>query len=149
MRAVIQRVTRASVSVADETIGEIGTGLCVLVGVGREDSEADADSLAGKVVGLRIFEDADGKMNRDVGQAEGAVLAVSQFTLFGDARKGKRPSFGDAMLPERAEALFDRFCEQCRRLGVRVATGRFRTHMLVRIENDGPVTILLDTKKLF
>lgn len=149
MRAVVQRVTSASVTVDERIVGDIGAGLCVLVGVGREDGDDDADSLAAKVAGLRIFEDGEGKMNRDVLEAGGAVLAISQFTLFGDARKGRRPSFGEAMLPERAEALFDRFCETCRRLGVRVATGRFRAHMRVHIENDGPVTILLDTKKLF
>jgi D-tyrosyl-tRNA(Tyr) deacylase len=149
MRAVVQRVRRANVDVDGAIIGAIEQGLCVLVGVARDDVEADADSLADKVIGLRIFEDAQGKMNLGVLEVGGAVLAVSQFTLLGDARKGKRPSFGDAMAPERAEPLFERFCVKSRGLGARVETGRFRAQMLVELVNDGPVTILLDTKKLF
>ncbi len=149
MRAVVQRVTRASVSVEGAVIGEIGSGLCVLVGVARDDQDADADALAEKVVGLRIFEDAEGKMNLGVGEVGGALLAVSQFTLLGDTRRGKRPSFTDAMEPVRANELFERFCSRCRELGPRVATGRFRAQMLVELVNDGPVTILLDTKKAF
>lgn len=149
MRAVFQRVIRAKVSVAGETVGEIGPGACVFVGVARDDEEADAATLADKVLGLRVFEDDAGKMNRSVIDTRGSVLAVSQFTLLGDARKGRRPSFTDAMDPERANQLFERFCAACRAGGVGVATGRFRADMLVEIENDGPVTILLDTKKLF
>jgi D-tyrosyl-tRNA(Tyr) deacylase len=149
VRAVFQRVARAKVSVGAETVGEIGPGACVLVGVGKDDGDADADTLADKVIGLRVFEDDDGKMNRSLGEAGGSVLAVSQFTLFGDARKGRRPSFTEAMEPERANQLFERFCAACRRSGTRVETGRFRADMLVQIDNDGPVTILLDTKKTF
>lgn len=149
MRAVVQRVRSASVRVGDELVGAIGPGLMVLVGVARDDTEADADTLADKVLGLRIFEDDDGKMNRSVQDTGGALLAVSQFTLFGDARKGRRPSFVEAMEPGRANQLFERYCQKSRDAGASVATGRFRADMLVALENDGPVTILLDTKKLF
>jgi len=149
MRAVVQRVSRASVRVGDEVVGEIGPGLCVLVGVAQGDAEADAAALAEKVVGLRIFEDEAGKMNRDLLEVGGAILAVSQFTLLGDARKGRRPSFVDAMEPGRAAELFSRFCEEARARGARVQTGRFRAHMQVELVNDGPVTILLDTRKVF
>ena len=149
MRAVVQRVNHASVTVEAELVGEIERGVCVLVGVGRDDTEADAAALADKVVGLRIFEDDAGKMNLGVLEAGGALLAVSQFTLFGDTRKGKRPSFGEAMEPARAEALFEQFCAECRTRGAQVETGRFRTHMRVTLENDGPVTILIDTKRAF
>lgn len=149
MRAVVQRVTQASVSVGDEIVGRIGTGLCVLVGVAQGDDEHDATALAAKVVGMRIFEDDGGKMNRDVIEAGGGILAVSQFTLLGDLRKGRRPSFGDAMDPERASVLFERFCMEARELGVAVETGRFRTHMRVAIDNDGPVTLLVDTRRAF
>lgn len=149
MRAVVQRVLRAAVSVEGEEVGRIGAGLCVLVGVARDDLDTDAVSLAAKIVGLRVFEDGEGKMNRDVLETGGHVLAVSQFTLLGDVRRGKRPSFGDAMDPEPARGLFDRFCEECRSLGATVATGRFRAHMVVDLANDGPVTLLVDTKKAF
>ncbi|HEX3777304.1 MAG TPA: D-aminoacyl-tRNA deacylase [Polyangiaceae bacterium] len=149
MRACVQRVNHASVTVDDEIVGRIELGVCVLVGVGKEDSEADAASLADKVTGLRVFEDEAGKMNLSVLEAGGALLAVSQFTLFGDLRKGKRPSFSEAMEPVRAEALFEQFCAECRTRGARVETGRFRTHMRVELENDGPVTILIDTKRAF
>jgi D-tyrosyl-tRNA(Tyr) deacylase len=149
MRAVVQRVRSASVRVGDELVGAIGPGLMVLVGVAQGDTEADADTLADKVLGLRIFEDDDGKMNRSVQDTGGALLAVSQFTLLGDARKGRRPSFIEAMEPGRANQLFERYCQKSRDAGVSVATGRFRADMLVALENDGPVTILLDTKKLF
>jgi len=149
MRAVVQRVGRASVTVDGERVGAIGSGLCVLVGVGNGDEESDAEALAEKVVGLRIFEDDAGRMNRGLLEHGGAVLAVSQFTLFGDVRKGKRPSFVEAMEPVRANELFERFCGACRRLGAHVETGRFRADMQVELVNDGPVTILLDTKKLF
>jgi len=149
MRAVVQRVARAAVSIDGQTVGRIERGLCVLVGVARDDAESDADGLAAKTVGLRVFEDDEGKMNRDVLEVGGALLAVSQFTLLGDVRKGRRPSFGDAMEPERANLLFERFCERCRSQGVRVETGRFRAHMLVELTNDGPVTILVDSKRVF
>ena len=146
---MVQRVTHAAVESEGVRVGEIGPGSCVFVGVARDDSEADASALAGKVVGIRIFEDEGGKMNRDLLEAGGALLAVSQFTLLGDVRKGRRPSFGDAMEPERANALFELFVSHCRALGARVETGRFRTQMKVLLENDGPVTLLLDTRKAF
>lgn len=149
MRAVVQRVARAKVTVAGELTGEIAGGLCAFVGVGREDTDSDADALADKIVGLRIFEDGEGRMNRSLLEAGGSLLAISQFTLFGDARRGRRPSFGDAMDPEGARTLFERFCSRSKSLGVPVETGRFRTEMLVELVNDGPVTLLLDTKKLF
>jgi len=149
MRAVVQRVSEASVSVGGEQVGAIGRGLCVLVGVGAEDGEQAAGVLAEKVRGLRIFEDSEGKMNLDVQQVSGAVLAVSQFTLFGDARSGKRPSFSAAMEPVRAKELFEAFCEHLRRQGLPVQTGRFRADMQVALTNDGPVTLLLDTERLF
>jgi D-tyrosyl-tRNA(Tyr) deacylase len=149
MRAVVQRVSRAEVRVGEEVVGGIAGGLVVLVGVAKDDADEDASALAKKIVGLRIFEDEGGKMNRDVLEAGGGVLAVSQFTLLGDVRKGKRPSFGDAMEPERASALFDAFCAACRALGAPVETGRFRAHMEVELVNDGPVTILVDTARVF
>ncbi|AKU92307.1 D-aminoacyl-tRNA deacylase [Vulgatibacter incomptus] len=149
MRAVVQRVTRAQVRVGEELIGRIDAGSCVLVGVAGGDSEPDADLLAEKVVGLRIFEDEGGKMNLGLLESGGSILAVSQFTLLGDVRKGKRPSFVDAMEPARANELFERFCARCRELGARVETGRFRASMEVELVNDGPVTILLDTRKAF
>jgi D-tyrosyl-tRNA(Tyr) deacylase len=149
MRAVVQRVLRAAVEVDGETVGRIDAGICVFVGVARDDTDADANAIAAKVVGLRIFEDEAGKMNRDVLEIGGAVLAVSQFTLLGDVRKGRRPSFGDAMEPERANALFEGFCAACRERGARVETGRFRAHMRVVLTNDGPVTILIDSKRTF
>jgi len=150
MRAVVQRVNYASVTVEGAVVGRIDRGLCVLVGVGREDDEADATVLADKVVGLRIFEDDGQKMNLSVLDVSGAaVLAVSQFTLFGDVRKGRRPSFSEALEPVRAEELFELFCAACGARGVRVETGRFRTQMRVALENDGPVTILIDSKRAF
>jgi D-tyrosyl-tRNA(Tyr) deacylase len=124
-------------------------GVCVFVGVGRDDTVADAGALADKVVGLRIFEDDAQKMNLSVLEVGGALLAVSQFTLFGDVRRGKRPSFSDALEPTAAEALFEQFCSECRTRGARVETGRFRKQMQVVLENDGPVTILIDTKRAF
>lgn len=149
MRAVVQRVNYASVSVEEAVVGRIDRGLCVLVGVGRGDDEADAKALADKVVGLRIFEDDAEKMNLGVLEVGGAILAVSQFTLFGDVRKGKRPSFTEALEPTAAAALFEHFCAECRARGAWVETGRFRTHMRVALENDGPVTILVDSKRAF
>jgi D-tyrosyl-tRNA(Tyr) deacylase len=149
MRAVFQRVAEAQVVVEQAVVGEIGAGACVFVGVGRDDSEDDAAALAGKVVGLRVFVDDQGRMNRSLLDTGGALLAVSQFTLHGDVRRGKRPSFTEAMEPGRANDLFECFCRQCRALGADVQTGRFRAHMMVDLVNDGPVTILLDTKKAF
>jgi D-aminoacyl-tRNA deacylase len=149
MRAVVQRVTRASVKVNGEFSGKITEGLLVLVGVAQEDAESDADYLAAKIAGLRIFEDEEGKMNRSVVDIGGAILAVSQFTLFGDARKGKRPSFDAAARPERARELYEHFVAQIRALGLRCETGRFQETMEVELVNQGPVTILLDSKKLF
>ena len=149
MRAVIQRVKQAKVTVAGEITGEIGPGLLVLLGVGREDDEAAADYLAAKTVGLRVFEDREGKMNLSVQDAGGAVLVVSQFTLYGDVRKGKRPSFDDAARPEKARALYEYFVEQVRAAGVRCETGRFQEMMDVELVNDGPVTILVDSEKGF
>jgi D-aminoacyl-tRNA deacylase len=149
MRAVVQRVSRAKVTVAGEIAGEIGLGLLVLLGVGREDSEANADYLAEKIAGLRIFEDDGGKMNRSVLDVGGAVLVVSQFTLYGDARKGKRPSFDDAAPPQRARELYEYFVEKICRAGLRCETGRFQEMMAVELVNEGPVTILLDSAKGF
>ena len=149
MRAVVQRASRARVKVGDEITGEIGKGLLVLLGVGQEDGEGDADYLAEKVAGLRIFEDEAGKMNLSVGEIGGAVLAVSQFTLFGDVRRGKRPSFDAAARPERARQLYDAFVERIRARGLRCETGRFQEMMQVELVNNGPVTILLDSKKAF
>jgi D-tyrosyl-tRNA(Tyr) deacylase len=149
MRAVVQRVSRASVKVGGELAGEIGKGLLVLLGVAREDSEADADYLAEKVAGLRIFEDDAGKMNLNVMDAGGEVLAVSQFTLLGDVRRGKRPSFDAAARPEGAKELYEYFVERVRGLGLRCETGRFQEMMEVELVNTGPVTILLDSKKAF
>jgi D-tyrosyl-tRNA(Tyr) deacylase len=149
MRAVVQRVTHASVTSDGVAVGSIGPGSCALVGVARDDTDEDAVALARKVVTVRIFEDEAGKMNRDLLEAGGALLAVSQFTLLGDVRKGRRPSFGEAMEPERASTLFERFVAECRTLGATVETGRFRTSMKVLLENDGPVTLLVDTRKAF
>jgi D-tyrosyl-tRNA(Tyr) deacylase len=149
MRAVVQRVSRAAVRVNSETVGEIGPGLLVLLGVAHDDTAADAAYLADKIAGLRVFEDAEGKMNRAVAESGGAVLAVSQFTLFGDVRRGKRPSFDAAARPAQARELYDHFVAQIRASGLRCATGRFQEMMQVELVNDGPVTILLDSKKLF
>ena len=147
MRAVVQRVSRASVKVGNELTGEVGRGLLVLLGVSREDTEADADYLAEKIAGLRIFEDDGGKMNLGVMDVGGAVLAVSQFTLFGDVRRGKRPSFDEAARPERARELYEYFVDRVRGLGLRCETGRFQEMMEVELINSGPVTILVDSKK--
>lgn len=149
MRAVVQRVSRASVKVDGEFTGKIEAGLLVLLGVAQEDAESDADYLAEKIAGLRIFEDEEGKMNRNVLDVGGAVLAVSQFTLFGDVRKGKRPSFDAAARPERAKELYIYFVGRIRALGLHCETGRFQNMMEVELVNQGPVTILLDSKKLF
>ena len=145
----MQRVSEASVLVDGKVTGAIGQGLCVLVGVGQGDSEEDARWLADKVVDLRIFEDEQGKMNRSVLDVRGGVLAISQFTLFGDARRGTRPGFVDAARPEVAQPLYAKFCEQVRARGVEVGEGVFRATMQVRVVNEGPVTLLLDSKKVF
>ncbi|HZP23324.1 MAG TPA: D-aminoacyl-tRNA deacylase [Terriglobales bacterium] len=149
MRAVVQRVSRASVSVDTEITGAIDLGLLVLLGVGQEDSEADADYLADKIAGLRIFEDDAGKMNLSVTDVGGAVLAVSQFTLFGDVRRGKRPSFDAAARSERAKELYEYFVSRVRSFGLPCETGRFQAMMDVELVNSGPVTILLDSTKAF
>lgn len=149
MRAVVQRVTSARVTVAGELVGAIDRGLVALIGVGLGDDVSAAETLADKVVGLRIFEDVAGKMNLALGEAPGALLAVSQFTLFGDVRKGRRPSFSTAMAPASAEPLFEAFCAAARARGVQVQTGRFRADMQVELVNDGPVTILIDTERTF
>lgn len=147
MRACIQRVSRARVTVAGETSGQIGTGMLVLLGVAEGDTEADARQLAQKIAGLRIFEDAQEKMNLALGDIGGAMLVVSQFTLLGDCRKGRRPSFVAAAPAELAEALYQVFVEAVAERGIEVATGRFRQHMEVELVNDGPVTLLLDTRQ--
>jgi len=149
MRAVVQRVGRAQVSVRGEVSGRIGPGLLVLLGVGAGDGKADADYLAEKIAGLRIFEDEHGKMNRSVSEAGGAVLVVSQFTLYGDVRRGKRPSFDAAAAPELARELYEYFVERVRGFGLTCETGRFQEDMQVELVNDGPVTILLDSGKGF
>lgn len=144
MRALLQRVSRASVIVKGATVGEIGRGYLVLLGVTRADTTAEAKWLAGKVAGLRLFEDADGKMNLALADVGGAVLVVSQFTLYGDARKGRRPSFTDAAAPAEAEPLVEHFIDALRASGLFVATGVFGAHMDVALVNDGPVTLLLE-----
>ena len=149
MRAVVQRVSRAQVTVNGETTGQIGPGLLVLLGVARDDTEADATYLSEKITGLRVFEDAQGKMNRSLQDAGGSVLAVSQFTLYGDVRRGKRPSFDAAAPPEKARQLYEFFVTQIRRAGLRCETGRFQEMMKVELVNEGPVTILLDSRKAF
>ena len=149
MRAVVQRVSRAQVTVNGEIAGKIGLGLLLLLGVGRDDGEADATYLAEKIAGLRVFEDAEGKMNRSVQEVGGSVLAVSQFTLYGDVRRGKRPSFDAAAPPEKARQLYEFFVEQIRAAGLPCETGRFQEMMKVDLVNEGPVTILLDSQKAF
>jgi len=150
MRAVVQRVSRAEVRVEGEVVGRIGRGLCVLVGAGAGDGAEDVAYLADKVVNLRIFEDDEGKMNRSLLEVGGGLLAVSQFTLYGDVRKGRRPSFVDALEPVAAERLYEDFVAAARRAGVaEVATGKFRAMMEVDLVNWGPVTILLDSRKEF
>jgi len=149
MRAVVQRVTRASVKVEGEIIGEIGHGLVVLVGIARDDTKVEAAYLVDKISNLRIFDDAEGKMNLSVKDTGGGLLIVSQFTLYGDVRRGLRPSWIDAAPPEVAQPLYDFFVRQARTAVENVATGKFQAMMLLELINDGPVTILLDSKKLF
>jgi D-tyrosyl-tRNA(Tyr) deacylase len=147
MKAVLQRVTRASVTVDGQVIGQIGRGLLVLLGVEQDDAETDAQQLADKTIQLRIFDDADGKMNLSLTEVGGSLLVVSQFTLLGDCRKGRRPSFIQAAPPEIAERLYEAFVAAAGARGVRVATGKFRAMMQVELVNDGPVTLLIDSKK--
>ncbi|MHB0939827.1 MAG: D-aminoacyl-tRNA deacylase [Armatimonadota bacterium] len=149
MRAVIQRVAEASVTVEGQVVGSIGPGFLVLLGVGQGDAAADADYLAEKTAHLRIFEDAGGKMNLSLLDTGGAALVISQFTLYGDARKGRRPSFSDAAPPEEANRLYAYFCDRLAGYGVTVARGVFQAHMDVALINQGPVTMLLDSKKRF
>jgi D-tyrosyl-tRNA(Tyr) deacylase len=145
VRAVIQRVSRAGVSVAGEPIGRIGHGLCVFLGIGKNDGESNADHLAEKIKNLRIFEDENGKMNRSVEEVREEILVVSQFTLYGDCRKGNRPSFSDAAPPDEAEKLYEYFLGRLRGAGLIVATGQFKARMEVALTNDGPVTFIVET----
>ncbi len=149
MRAVVQRVSRVKVTVNGDITGEIARGLLVLLGVGEADKRGDADYLAEKICGLRVFEDAGGKMNLSVAEVGGAVLVVSQFTLYGDVRRGKRPSFDAAAAPQAARELYEYFVERIRAAGLRCETGRFQEMMQVELVNEGPVTILLDSGKAF
>ncbi len=149
MRAVVQRVRRAEVSVHGETIGRIGPGVLVLVGIAREDTAETGNGLAEKIVNLRIFDDDQGRMNRSVLQTAGEVLCVSQFTLYGDCRKGRRPSFDRAAPPEVARPLYEAFVESVRAFGLPVESGQFQAMMEVELVNDGPVTLLLDSEKIF
>lgn len=149
MRAVVQRVSSASVTVDGVIVGSIGPGLVVLLGVAQGDTERDLAYLAEKVVNLRIFEDEAGKMNRSLPETGGRMLVVSQFTLLGDVRKGRRPSFTDAASPDEGKRLYEAFCDEARGLGVPVETGRFQAMMEVMLVNDGPVTILVDSRKVF
>ena len=149
MRCVVQRVTEASVTVDGEVVGKTGPGLMVLIGVSSDDQEADLKYMADKVPNLRVFDDDNGVMNRSILDAGGEILAVSQFTLYGDARGGRRPSYFRAAKPEAANALYERLVEAWRQKGIHVETGRFRTEMQVSLVNDGPVTILLDSEKAF
>jgi len=144
VRVLIQRVSRARVAVGQDTVGEIGRGLCVFLGVGKQDNEQNADFFADKIRNLRVFDDEQGKMNRSVADIGGEVLLVSQFTLYGDCRKGNRPSFTDAAPAEQAEQLYQRVAERLREAGLKVATGRFQAHMQVSLVNDGPVTLVLE-----
>jgi len=147
MRAVVQRVTRASVTVEEQIVGEIGNGLVVLLGVARDDAETDADYMAAKIAALRIFDDAEGRMNLSLKDIGGGILVVSQFTLHGDVRRGNRPSWIEAAPPDKAENLYNYFVERTRQTIKRVATGSFRRMMQVELVNDGPVTILIDSRK--
>jgi D-tyrosyl-tRNA(Tyr) deacylase len=149
MKAVLQRVSSASVTVNEQVVGQIGAGLLVLLGVEQDDTEKDLVYMAGKVAHLRIFEDAEGKMNLSVGEVGGSVLVVSQFTLLGDCRKGRRPGFTKAAAPSVADSYYQQFTELLLRTGLDVATGTFRAHMQVQLVNDGPVTMLLDSRKEF
>jgi len=145
VRAVIQRVSRAEVKVAGEPVGRIGHGLCVFLGIGKNDGESNADHLAQKIKNLRIFEDEHGKMNRSVEEIREEILVISQFTLYGDCRKGNRPSFSDAAPPDEAEKLYEYFVQRLRGAGLIVATGQFKARMDVTLTNDGPVAFIVET----
>ena len=149
MRAIVQRVSRSTVAADGQALGGIGIGLCVFVGIGKDDGESDIDWLVAKISGLRVFKDVDGKMNLNIRQVGGSLLVVSQFTLYGDCRKGMRPSYDAAMPADRARFLYDMFVERCSKIGAPVVSGIFQANMAVGIENDGPVTLLLDSKKAF
>jgi D-aminoacyl-tRNA deacylase len=148
MRACLQRVSEAHVTVDGAETGRIGRGLVVLLGIGHDDGDAEVNWLADKIVGLRVFEDAAGKMNLSLKEVAGAMLVISQFTLFGDCRRGRRPSFTDAAPPEMAERLYEAFVGVVKRAGIEVSTGKFREHMLVSLVNDGPVTLWIDTAEM-
>ena len=149
MRAIIQRVTHAKVTIDNEIVGKIDRGLVALLGIALDDTQSDADYLAQKIISLRIFDDMEGRMNLSVKDAHGGLLVVSQFTLYGDVRRGNRPSWSDAAPPEAAEPLYEYFVSKCRELIMEVQTGSFRKMMQVELVNDGPVTLMLDSKKLF
>ncbi|WP_028257113.1 D-aminoacyl-tRNA deacylase [Veillonella montpellierensis] len=149
MRAVVQRVTSASVSVDAIEVGKVKEGLLVFLGISKDDTESDANYIVDKISHLRIFEDAMGKMNESIIDKKGDILLVSQFTLYGDVRHGRRPSFTEAASPEQAQLLYEYVVNQCRLLGITIATGTFQSHMMVELTNDGPVTILVDSKKIF
>lgn len=149
MRAVVQRVAYSKVTVDGNVIGEIQRGLNVLLGVGQDDSEKDIEYLAEKIINLRVFEDNNGKMNLSLLDISGELLIVSQFTLYGDCRKGKRPSYDKAARPEFAEDMYNKFVDYCKEYGIKVQTGKFQAMMMVEIQNDGPVTLLIDSKKEF
>ncbi len=149
MRAVVQRVSRAQVHVGNEMVGKIGAGLVVLLGISKSDAEADAEYLAAKITGLRVFDDNEGQMNLSLAHVGGAVLTVSQFTVYGDVRRGKRPSFDDAAAPDLARELYEYFVRKIRESGFICETGRFQAMMQVELVNDGPVTILLDSNRTF
>lgn len=148
MRAVVQRVKEGSVEIENKEVGRIAQGLVILLGVGQDDNEKDAEYLAGKIINLRIFEDKEGKMNFSAKDINGQILVISQFTLYGDCKKGRRPSFISAALPERAEKLYEYFVRCIKNYGLKIENGEFQAMMLVKIYNDGPVTILLDSEKL-
>lgn len=149
MRAVVQRVSESRVSVDGQAIGEIGKGLTVLLGIGKEDTDKDIEYLAEKILNLRIFEDENGKMNISLLDIQGELLLVSQFTLYGDCRKGKRPGYDQAERPEAAEVIYNKFVDYCKKYNIKVETGKFQAMMTVEIHNDGPVTLLIDSKKEF
>lgn len=149
MRAIIQRVSNSRVLVGDGVVGEIQKGLIVLLGVSNDDTEKDAEYLADKVVNLRVFDDNNGKMNLSLLDIEGELLIVSQFTLYGDCRKGRRPSYDKAACPEKAKSLYETFIRCCKEFNINIETGKFQTEMMVEICNDGPVTLLIDSKKEF
>lgn len=149
MRAVVQRVTYSKVSVDGETTGEIKAGLNVLLGIGRDDTDKDIEYVAEKIVNLRIFEDENDKMNLSVLDVKGEIIVVSQFTLYGDCRRGKRPSYDKAARPEVAEEIYNKFIHYLKKFDIKIQTGKFQTMMMVEIHNDGPVTILVDSKKEF